>query len=381
VAVTKEVSGTVTNFVQRLHALDITSGAEKFGGPVVIQASVPGSGDGGTGGQVPFQALRENQRAALLLTNGIVYIAWGAHADHDPYHGWVMGYNASTLQRVMVYNTTPNGGRGGIWQSGDGLTTDSTGRLYFVTGNGLFDANTGGSDYGDSIVAINTNGTVSDYFTPHDQSTMASSDLDLGSGGAILLPDQPGPHTHEALSSGKNGTIYVVDRDNIGHFNSSNDNQIVQTLVNILPGGTFQTGNFKSPVFFNGHVYFSADSDTIKAFSLTNGLLSTSPTSQTSLVAGYPGATLQISANGSTNGILWAVQRFGPADQSSNSTAPGILHAYDATNLANEVYNSNQATGGRDALDFAAKWAAPLIANGKVFVATNSRLTIFGLLP
>jgi hypothetical protein len=349
---------------------------------VVIQANVSGSGAGGSGGQVPFQAVHENQRAALLLTNGIVYIAWGAHGDHDPYHGWVMGYNASTLQQVMVYNTTPNGTRSGIWQSGDGLTTDSTGRLYFVTGNGDFDANNvGGTAYGDSIVAIKPDGTVSDYFTPHDQSTMSASDLDLGSGGALLLPDQPGPHTHEALSAGKNGTIYVVDRDNMGHFNSSNDNQIVQTLVNILPGGTFQTGNFKSPVYFNGSVYYSADSDTIKRFPLTNGLLSTSPTSQTSLVAGYPGATLQISANGSTNGILWAIQRFGPVDQSGNSNAPGILHAYDATNLANELYNSNQAAGGRDALDFVAKWSAPLIANGKVFVASNGRLTIFSLLP
>jgi hypothetical protein len=381
VAVTKEVTGSVTNYVQRLHALDITTGAEKFGGPVVIQANVSGSGAGGSGGQVPFQAVHENQRAALLLTNGIVYIAWASHGDHDPYHGWVMGYNAGTLQQAMVYNTTPNGSRGGIWQSGDGLTTDSTGRLYFVTGNGLFDVNTGGSDYGDSIVAINTNGTVADYFTPHDQASMSSSDLDLGSGGALLLPDQAGAHPHEALSSGKNGTIYVVDRDAMGHFNSSNDNQIVQTLVNILPGGTFMTGNFKSPVYFNGSVYFSADSDTIKSFSITNGLLSTSPTSQTGLVAGYPGATLQISANGSTHGILWAIQRFGPADQSANSTAPGILHAYDATNLANELYNSNQATGGRDALDFVAKWAAPLIANGKVFVASNGRLTVFGLLP
>jgi 5-hydroxyisourate hydrolase-like protein (transthyretin family) len=382
VAVTKEVSGTITNFVQRLHALDITTGAEKFGGPVVIQASVPGTGDGSSGGQVPFDALHENQRAALLLTNGIVYIAWGAHADRPPYHGWVLGYSATTLQQVMVYNTTPNGSNGGIWQSGDGLTTDSTGRLYFVTGNGLFDANmVGGLDYGDSIVAITTTGTVSDYFTPHDQSTMASSDLDLGSGGALLLPDQGGAHPHEALSSGKNGTIYVVDRDNMGHFNISNDNQIVQTLVNTLPGGTFQTGNFKSPVYFNGHVYFSADADTIKAFAVTNGLLSTSPTSQTSLIPGYPGATLQISANGSTNGILWAVQRIGTDQLGHGTVAPGALHAYDASNLATELYNSNQAAGGRDQLDFAAKWAAPLIANGKVFVATNSQLTIFGLLP
>ncbi|HEV2521116.1 MAG TPA: IPT/TIG domain-containing protein, partial [Candidatus Acidoferrales bacterium] len=388
VAVTAETTNGTTTFVQRFHALDITTGAEKFGGPVIIQATVSGSGEGGSGGQVPFDALHENQRAALLLTNGIVYIAWGAHADVSPYHGWVMGYNASTLKQVMAYATTPNARQGGIWESGDGLTTDSTGRIYFVTGNGTFeptlDANgfPNQQDYGDSIVAINPNGTVSDYFTPHDQSTMASSDLDLGSGGAMLLPDQPGAHTHEALAAGKNGTIYVVDRDNMGHFNSTNDSQIVQSLVTVFPGNTFQTGNFKAPVYFNGSVYWSADADNIEVFSLTNGLLSSTPTSQTASTFGYPGCTLQISANGSSNGILWAIERFGVGNQAAGTTAPGILHAFDPTNLGNEFYNSNQAAGARDDLnDGAAKWAAPLVANGKVFVASVGRLTGFGLLP
>jgi hypothetical protein len=381
VAVTKEVSGTTTNFVQRLHALDITTGAEKFGGPVKIQASVPGTGDGSSGGQVAFDPLHQNQRAALLLTNGTVYIAWGGHADRPPYHGWIIGYNASTLQQVMAYNATPNAAGGGIWQSGDGLTTDSTGRIYFVTGNGFFDANTGGANFGDSVVALSQGGAVLDYFTPHDQSTMESGDLDLGSGGVLLLPDQAGSHPHVAITAGKNGSIYMVDRDNLGHFNPANDSQILQTLVNVFPGGTYTTGNFKAPVYFNGHVYFSASADYLKAFAVTNGLLSTSPTSQTSLVPGYPGATLAISANGSSNGILWAVQRFGIDQTGAGTVAPGILHAYDANNLATELYNSNQAAGGRDGMDFAAKWAAPLIANGKVFVASNSQLAIYGLLP
>jgi len=381
VAITKEVSGNTTKFVQRLHALDITTGAEKFGGPVIIQASVPGTGDGSSGSQLPFDPLHENQRGALLLTNGTVFIAWGGHADKPPYHGWVLGYNAATFQQVMAYSSTPNGSAGGIWQSGDGLTTDSTGRIYFVTGNGLFDANSGGKDYGDSVIALNQDGTVSDYFTPYDQSKMSSLDLDLGSGGVLLLPDQGGLHPHVAITAGKNGTIYVIDRDNLGHFNSANDNQILQSLVNSFPGGTYTTGNFKAPVFFNGHVYFSADSDNIKAFAVTNGLLSTSPTSQTSLLPGYPGATLAISANGSTGAILWAVERFGTDQTGSGTVAPGVLHAYDANNLASELYNSNQAAGGRDAMDFAAKWAAPLIANGRVFVASNSQLAIYGLLP
>ncbi|MBZ5621860.1 MAG: pyrrolo-quinoline quinone [Acidobacteriia bacterium] len=382
VAKTKEVSGSTTNYVHRLHALDIATGAEKFGGPVVIQASVPGTGDGSSGGQTPFISLRENQRAALLLSNSVVYFAFAAHGDQPPYHGWVLGYNAATLQQTMVYNSTPNGSAGGIWQSGDGLATDSTGNIYFVTGNGDFNANSGGSSYGDSFVKLSPSGAVVDYFTPHDQAIMQAGDLDLGSGGTLLLPDQSGPHPHLAISAGKNGTMYLVDRDNMGRYNANNDNQIVQALVNEFPNGTFITGNFKAPLYFNGSVYFSADADNIKSFKVTNGLLSTSPTSETSLIPGYPGATLSFSANGNTNGILWAVQRidFGPTG-GGGPRSPGVLHAYDAANLATELYNSNQAAGSRDTLDFAAKWSAALVANGKVFVATNAQLTVFSLLP
>ena len=211
---------------------------------------------------------------------------------------------------------------------------------------------------------------------------MNAGDLDLGSGGTILLPDQPGAHPHLALSAGKNGTIYLVDRDNMGHFRSGNDNQIVQSIVNIFPGGTFTTGNFKAPVYWNRYLYFSADADFIKAFQITNGLISTTPTSLSSFVINYPGATLGMSANGTTNPILWVVERVDLDPVGGTGVrGPGVLHALDATNLAVQFYASDQAAGGRDALDFAAKWAAPLIANGKVFVATNTRLTVFGLLP
>ena len=382
IAKTKEVSGSAVNYVHRLHALNIATGAEKFGGPVIIQASVPGDGDGSSGGQVPFLSLRENQRAALLLNNGVVYAAFAAHGDQPPYHGWVLGYNAATLQRVMAYNSSPNGSGGGIWQSGDGLASDSTGNIYFVTGNGDFNANSGGGDYGDSFMKISPGGAVLDYFTPYDQANMAARDIDLGSGGTLLLPDQSGSHPHLAISAGKNGTIYLVDRDNMGKYKANNNSQIVQSLVNVFPNGTFTTGNFKAPVYFNGSLYFSADGDNIKNYTITNGLLSTSPTSRTGLVPGYPGATLSVSANGSTNGILWAVQRidYDPLG-GGGPRAPGVLHAYDATNLGHELYNSNQAAGSRDALDYAAKWSAPLVANGKVFVATNARLTVFSLLP
>jgi chitodextrinase len=383
VAKTKEVSGGSTKYVHRLHALDITTGAEKFGGPVVIQATVPGNGAGASGGHVAFDSLRENQRAALLLSDGIVYFAFAGHGDQPPYHGWVLGYYANTLQQAMVYNATPNGVGGGIWQSGDGLATDSSGDVYFVTGNGDFDANSGGTSYGDSIVRISPGGAVLDYFTPHDQASMQAGDLDLGSGGTLLLPDQSGPHPHLAISAGKNGTIYLVDRDNMGRYNANNDNQIVQSVSNAFPGGTFITGNFKAPMYFNGSVYFSADKDTIKSYKVINGMLSTSPTSETSIVTGYPGATLSMSSNGANNGILWVVERhdFDPVGGGGGPKEPGVLHAYDANDLTHELYNSNQAAGARDALDYAAKWSAALVANGKVFVATNSRLTVFSLLP
>jgi hypothetical protein len=381
VAKTKEVSGGNATYVHRLHALDITTGSEKFGGPVVISGSVVGNGDGSSGGRVPFLSLRENQRAALLLNNGVVYIAFAAHGDQPPYHGWVFGYSATTLQQVMLYNTTPNGAGGGIWQSGDGLATDSTGNIFFVTGNGDFNTNGGRNSYGDSFVKLSTNGIVVDYFTPHDQASMQAGDLDLGSGGTILLPDQSGSHPHLAISAGKNGSIYVVDRDNMGHYRSSDDSQIVQVLVNTFPGGTFTTGNFKAPVYWNGYLYFSADADYIKSFHVTNGLLSTTPTSESTFVVNYPGATLSASSNGNATPILWAIQRVDYDPLGGGVRDIGSLHAFDATNLANELYNSNQPAGGRDALDYTAKWAAPLVANGKVFVASNSRLTVFGLLP
>jgi hypothetical protein len=290
----------------------------------------------------------------------------------------------------MVFCTSPNdpgarvtgGGQGsGVWQSGDGPATDAAGNIYFVTGNGQFDVNTGGIDYGDTLMKISQAGAVLDYFTPHDQQYMNDNDIDLGSGGVLLLPDQPGPHTHLAITAGKNGTIYLVDRDNMGHYNPNNDNQIVQTIVNIFPHGDKNNGNFKAPVYWNGRLYFSADADVMKSFSLTNGLMSTTPTSQTSTVMNYPGATLSVSANGNTNGVVWALQRIDLDPTGAGVRGPGILHAFDANNLGTELYNSNQAAGSRDGLDFTAKWSSPTVANGRVYVASLSQLTIYGLLP
>ncbi len=361
-----------TSYVQRLHALDITTGAEKFGGPVVIQATVSGSGDGSQGGQLTFDPLKENQRAALLLANGVVYIAWASHGDQAPWHGWVMGYNASTLQQTMAYCVSPDGYGGGIWMSNGGLATDSTGNLFFTTGNGDFSASSGGSDYGDSIVKINPSGSVVDYFTPYDQSYMESNDIDLASAGPVLLLDQPGPIPHLLIAAGKSGSIYVVNRDNMGQFNPNNNSQIVQTLQSILPNGSLDEGNFSAPAFFNGSVYFAAVNDNLKAFQLSNGTLSSSPSSQSAETYPNRGGSFAISANGTSYGILWAVQ--------DNSPSNGVLTAYDASNLSNELYNSSQA-GSRDTLGVATKFSIPLVANGKVFVVANGQIVAYGLLP
>jgi chitodextrinase len=360
------------NYVQRLHALDITTGAEKFGGPVSIQVSVPGSGEGSQGGQLPFDPLRENQRPALALNNGVVYIGWAAHGDQHPWHGWVIGYNASTLKQVAVYCVSPDGYGGGVWASGGGLGVDASGNIYFNTGNGDFTASTGGRDYGDSVVKLGSSGSVLDYFTPHDEATLESQDLDLASAGPVLLVDQPGPNPHLLITAAKGGTIYVVNRDNMGHFKSGNDNQIVQSLVGILPNGTLEEGNFSAPAYFNGYVYFAAVNDTLKAFRLSNGLLSNGPTSHSLDIYPNRGGSFAVSGNGNNNGIIWALQ--------DNNPGNGVLHAYDAGNLSNEFYNSRQA-GSRDTLGVATKFSIPLVANGKVFVGSQSQLVVYGLLP
>ena len=359
-----------TNYVQRLHAMDIMTGGEKFGGPVEIQATVPGNGVGSQNGQLPFLSLRENQRPALLLNNSVIYIAFGSHGDVEPYHGWVIGYNASTLQRVFAFCVTPNNEGAGVWQSGGGLAADAAGNAYFASGDGTFTGDVGGIDYGDSYVKVNATGSVLDYFTPHDQLALDQGNLDLCAGGVILLPDQPGSHPHLLIGSGKNATVYVVNRDSMGHFNPVDDSHAVQTLPNIFPNGTPEPGNYINPVYFNGTVYFSPVADNIQSFPLTNGLLTTAPTSRSVESYAYPGGALAVSANGTSNAILWTVQR-------NDATSPAVLFAYDPANLGNVFYNSSQA-GARDLLDAAAKFNVPLVVNGKVFIATVGHLTAFG---
>jgi hypothetical protein len=373
---TKEVTNGVTAYVHRLHALDLATGAEKFGGPVVISPSVPGTGDGNDGlGHVPFNALTQLNRPGLLLTHGIVYLGYASHGDNDPYHGWLVGYNAQTLALTNVLNTTPNGSEGGIWQSGDGPACDTNGNIYVITGNGTFDSSTN-NDYGDSFVKLSaTNGLqVADYFTPDNQQNLADNDLDLNSGGTLLLPDEAGgssTNLHLLVGAGKEGTIYLVRRDNMGKYNPAGNSQIAQSLVSVI-GGSFGT-----PAYFNRTLYYLGQYDVIKAFGISNGVMTTTPTSKSSVAYGFPGATPSVSANGTGNAIVWTIQ-----SDAAGSSGPAVLHAYNATNLALELYNSTQANGGsRDNPGPAVKFAVPTIANGKVYVGAQSALSVFGLLP
>ena len=345
--------------------MDITTGQEKFGGPVAITASVPGTGDGNVDGVISFNALLGNQRPALLLLNGVIYIAWASHCDLGPYHGWILGYGATNLQQVAVFNVTPDGSEGGIWMSGAGLSADTNGMIYAATGNGTFDANLGGLDFGNSILKLSTTSglTVVDYFTPFNEQALSAVDLDLGSGGVLVVPTQSATVSNLLVQASKQGTIYVLNRGNLGHFHSGSDSQIVQSLTNDFRGA------FDTPAYWNGRVYYGGVKTAVQAFAVTNGQLSTTPVSQGSVVFGFPGATPSISANGATNGIVWVIQGGGKA----------ILRAYDANNLANELYSSS--TRHTDSAGKAVKFSVPTIANGKVYVGVEKRLAVYGLRP
>lgn len=359
-------------YFQRLHALDLTTGAEKFGGPIIIAATYPGNGDGSSGGMLTFDPLMELNRAGLLLSDGNVYITWASNCDEDPYHGWIIAYDKSTLQQTSVWMTTPNGARGGVWMSGGGIAADVAGNIFVASGNGTFDTSGQPTDFGDSILKLST-GTgglsLSDYFTPYDQGVLNDGDLDVGSGGVLLLPDQPGGHIHELVEAGKSETIYVVDRDNMGHFNPNNNEQIVQNL-------TGEIGKlFSVPTYWNNNVYLGAVSDTLKAFTLNGGLLSSQPTSQSSASFTFPGASTSVSANGNQSGIVWAIQ----SDQYLNH-GDDILYAFDATNLANELYSTLQ-NPNRDDPGGAVKFQIPVVANGKVYVGALQQVSVYGILP
>jgi hypothetical protein len=373
VGMSKDVLG---NYHQRMHALDVTTGAEEFGGPKEIQASYPGTGDNSSGGNVIFDPGQQVDRPALLLLNGVIYTSWGSHCDIRPYTGWLIGYDENTLAQVTVLNVTPNGNEGSFWMSGAGPAADASGNIFALDANGTFDSTLNAQgfpsqgDFGNAFLKIATANkqlAVADYFEMFNQAGENSSDEDLGSGGALVLPDltdSSGRTRHLAVGAGKDANIYVVDRDSMGKFNP-NANNIYQEIQNALAGGVYSM-----PAYFNNTVYYGAVGDVIKAFRISNAQLANAPTSQTSNAFPYPGATPAISANGTSHAILWAAENSNPA----------VLHAYDAGNLATELYNSNQASGGRDQFGSGNKFITPTVINGKVYVGTTTGVGVFGLL-
>ena len=351
-------------YVQRLHAMDTATGQEKFGGPVVISASAPGSGDGGA--TVNFDALGQMSRTGVLLLNNVVYLTFGANGCKQVHnHGWVLAYDATTLQRVGVFTTTPNANNGGVWQAGSGPAADSDGNIYVETADATFDADTGGADYGDSILKLSLGSgglTLLDSFTPMTQNNLNNLDLDLASVGPIVLPDQTGPHAHLLLGSGKDETIYLMDRGNLGGYNLLAD-QIVQEVA---PNSS--RSRYGVPTYWNGKVYFQQLNTVTIAYSLVSGVLSKTPVDQTtvSYARANPAST---SASGTANGILWQV---------TSVPTSAALRAFDANNLTTEFYDSDQA-GTRDILGPVAHYSTPTISNGRVYVGTQTQLVAYGL--
>lgn len=375
VAMSKDSSG---NYHQRLHALDLTTGAEQFGGPVEIAAQYPGTGDNSQGGYVIFDPAQYKERAGLLLLNHVVYTSWASHCDDRPYTGWIIGYNETTLSQTSVLNVTPNGNEGAIWAAGAGPAADGNGNIYFLDANGTFDTSLdakgfpASGDYGNAIMKLSTKGgklAVADYFNMYNTVTESDADEDLGSGGAMVVPnfkDSSGKMHELVVGAGKDSSIYVADRTNMGKFNPNNNNQLYQDVQGALSGSVYS-----APAFDGKRIYYGAVGDTIKAFAFkANGQLNSTPQSATSTAFGYPGATPSISGNSPANLILWATE----------NTSPAVLHAYNANNLAVELYNSNQASAGRDHFGDGNKFITPTIANGKVYVGTQTGVGVFGLL-
>lgn len=372
VAMSKNSSG---DYFQRLHALDATTGSELYNGPVTITAKYPGTGDDSSGGYVMFNPAQYKERSGLLMVGNMIYLTWASHCDIRPYTGWVMGYNATTLQQKTVINVTPNGNEGAIWGAGAGLTADGLGNIFFLDANGVFDTSLNSSgfpssgDYGNAFIRLTAKGglAVADYFEMYNGVEESDSDTDLGSGGAVLLPamkDSSGNTWELAAGAGKDSNLYVVNRNSMGKFNPNNNDSIYQELAGALPGGIWSM-----PAYANGRLYFGPVGEPILEFQFKDAKLSTSPVAQTSTVFGYPGATPSISSNDGKNAIVWATE----------NTNPAVMHAYNAETLV-ELYNTSQAANGRDQFGVGNKFITPMIVNGKVYVGTTTGVGAFGLL-
>jgi len=372
------MSKSGSTYFQRIHALDLTTGGEQFGGPVLVQATYPGNGANNDGhGHVVFDPKQYKERSGLLLLNGKLYTSWASHCDAGAYTGWVIVYDQNTLAQTNVLNVTPNGSEGAFWNAGGGLAADSGGSIYQLVANGSFDTtlNPAGfpnqGDFGNAFVRISTGGvlSVADYFAMSNVTSENNADEDLGSGGAMVLPDMVDAQNqvrHLAVGAGKDGNVYLVDRDNMGKFNPNNNNQIYQEIAGGVSGGVFS-----SPAYFNGRIYYGAVGDLLRAFQFTQARLGNAPDSVSAHSYGFPGASPSISSTGNSNAVLWV----------SENSNPAVLHAYDANDLNRELYNSNQAAGGRDHFGAGNKFIAVTIANGKVYVGTTNGVGVFGLLP
>lgn len=383
VAMSKDSSG---KYFQRLHALDLATGAEVNGGPETIEATFPGSALPNSNGQVDFDPKQYKERSSLLLLNGVVYTSWASHCDFDPYTGWVIGFDAATLKRSSVLNIEPNGSEGAFWMSGAGPAADRSGNIYLIAGNGAFETtlNTQGfpekGDFGNAFLKLGTSAGklfVADYFDMHNTIEESRKDLDLGSGGALLLPDMKdssGKIRHLAVGAGKDNVIYVTDRDDMGKFSSEKDN-IYQEVPSTGSdnstglGGSGTTGVYSMPAYFNGMLYYGAVDDSLRAFRVEHARIVSPAASKTTITYGYPGTTPSISSDGRRDVIVWTVE---------NNT-PAVLHAYEATDLSHELYNSNREQK-RDEIT-ANKFITPMIAGGKVFVGTPTGVAVYGLLP
>ena len=364
-------------YFQRIHALDVTTGQEEFGGPVTVQAKYPGTGDNTHSGFVVFDPSQYAERQGLLLLNGVVYLGWTSHCDHRPYTGWVMGYDANTLTQTSVLNLTPNGSEGSVWQAGAGMASGGA-NIFLLDANGTFDTALDANgfpakgDYGNAFLKLGVSNNrqlaVADYFEMHNTVQESDEDVDLGSGGVLIVPvmtDANGVQRSLAIGAGKDGNIYIVDRNNLGKFNP-NQNAIYQEIDGVLGGGIWSM-----PAYFAGNVYFGPVNNRLLQFHFSRAKLSTSPVSQSPEAYPYPGSTPSVSANGSQNGIVWAIGHYGGSS---------ILRAYDASNLAHEIYNSGTALNGRDRIGQATHFGTPMIVNGKVYVGTTNSVAVFGLL-
>jgi hypothetical protein len=389
--VSKSVNAAGTTFYQRLHAIDPSSGSEKPGSPTAIAATFPGTGD--SGATVAFNPRTQNQRAGLALVNGTVYIAWASHEDRMPYYGWLIGYSydGTNFTQSSVFNVTPNVHYGGIWMSGGAPAADAAGNLFVITGNGIFDATSTSApnnDYGDCLLQLASSSAtlagssatgrlnLTQYFAPSDEATDDTSDHDFGSGGTTVLADlrADSPVTHLAIGGGKDSTLYVLNRDALGGFGDSNAWQ----QISLGPLNSFTGAIFSTAAFWNNYLYVAGVKTPLRAYQLNTstgkfGLVAS--TTAPSGGFGFPGATPAISAMGNSNGIVWALDTNKYCTHDSSGCGPAVLHAYDATNVATELWNSAASANGTDAAGYAVKFTVPTVANGKVYVGTRGNDT------